>query len=423
MLILHLSDLHFDSSDISTQQDPNIYLRSKLLDDIDSQQSVFGTPDIIVVSGDIANKGDRLEFEYAKLWFSEVCKVLGSDLESIPFFICPGNHDIDRSKLKSQIISTIHQDIIKSEVREANSKIRKYLKDKEGRDLLYRSLGNYNDFALQFLCSFTPPEETVLTKKFLLGSDLKIEFCGLNTTFLCGNKDKKGNLCIDTASMQIVKEPKTLKIVVAHHPPNWLKQENVLKNCLNDVAHLQMFGHEHVSNIKLDGNFIQLHAGATFPNQEGEQSLPSYNLVDISKFSTKIGIKVKIKVCTREWNQQNGLYESKIYGKSDIFEKEIVVDIGKKSNYIKKKKVTLQNTFKKLPRPGETKMELRKAALKFTQLKFSKKLEIAGQLDLLEESDNYIPNYERFRRVFYRANEQGKLNKLIQAVEKASEKG
>ena len=63
--------------------------------------------------------------------------------------------------------------------------------------------------------------------------------------------------------------------------------------------------------------------------------------------------------------------------------------------------------------------ELRNAVLQFSQLKFSKKLEIAGRLELLEDFDTFVPDFERFRRIFDRAVEQGKLDTLIKDINNA----
>ncbi len=62
---------------------------------------------------------------------------------------------------------------------------------------------------------------------------------------------------------------------------------------------------------------------------------------------------------------------------------------------------------------------MRDVGLKFYSLSFSKKSEIAGRLDLLEEEDMGQPDFERFRRVFIRAHERGKLAELAAAVRAA----
>lgn len=64
---------------------------------------------------------------------------------------------------------------------------------------------------------------------------------------------------------------------------------------------------------------------------------------------------------------------------------------------------------------------LRDLALRFYRLSFSKKSEIAGRLELLEAEDMALPDYERFRRVFMRAHERGKLEALAEAVRNAEQ--
>ena len=65
---------------------------------------------------------------------------------------------------------------------------------------------------------------------------------------------------------------------------------------------------------------------------------------------------------------------------------------------------------------------LRDLGLRFYQLSFSKKSEISGRLSLLEEDDMAQPDFERFRRVFLRANERGMLQQLNDAVRAAEQK-
>jgi len=64
---------------------------------------------------------------------------------------------------------------------------------------------------------------------------------------------------------------------------------------------------------------------------------------------------------------------------------------------------------------------LRDLGLRFYRLSFSKKSEIAGRLELLEEADMRLPDYERFRRVFFRAHERGKLKELAEAITAAEQ--
>ncbi len=65
---------------------------------------------------------------------------------------------------------------------------------------------------------------------------------------------------------------------------------------------------------------------------------------------------------------------------------------------------------------------LRDVGLRFYRLSFSKKSEIAGRLGLLEEEDVRQPDFERFRRVFIRAHQRGRLDELAAAVRSAEQR-
>ncbi|KKW51721.1 hypothetical protein XB02_04705 [Pantoea ananatis] len=65
---------------------------------------------------------------------------------------------------------------------------------------------------------------------------------------------------------------------------------------------------------------------------------------------------------------------------------------------------------------------IRDLGLRFYHLSFSKKFEIAGSLELLEDDDMRLPDYERFRRVLIRASERGILREFDDAVT-AAERG
>ena len=64
---------------------------------------------------------------------------------------------------------------------------------------------------------------------------------------------------------------------------------------------------------------------------------------------------------------------------------------------------------------------LRDVGLRFYRLSFSKKSEIAGRLELLEDEDMGQPDFERFRRVFMRAHERGRLDEFAEAVRAAEQ--
>lgn len=65
---------------------------------------------------------------------------------------------------------------------------------------------------------------------------------------------------------------------------------------------------------------------------------------------------------------------------------------------------------------------LRELGLRFYRLTFSQKLEIAGRLELLEDDDMRLPDYERFRQVLLRAHARGMLDEFAAAVTEAEQR-
>ena len=87
---VHLSDIHFKWSDKLDQESG---LR-QIEKDIETKKKSGWVPDLIFITGDLANAG--YENEYAII--NEFLKKLGKKLNLPPsrFFFCPGNHDVNR---------------------------------------------------------------------------------------------------------------------------------------------------------------------------------------------------------------------------------------------------------------------------------------------------------------------------------------
>ena len=100
LTILHLSDLHFEPSKI---HDVKI-VRKALFEDLEAFKTQGVVPNIVVFSGDLIKKGDfgyseeRNDFEKVQQAFIEpLLELLELDIDH--FFICPGNHDIQRAEV------------------------------------------------------------------------------------------------------------------------------------------------------------------------------------------------------------------------------------------------------------------------------------------------------------------------------------
>lgn len=85
LVFVHLSDIHFrcwSGSAFDLDDD----LRHELVRDCEEVLGSLAAPDGILVTGDIAFRGNGHEYEVAKAWLSELCQRFGRDL--------PVSHDI-----------------------------------------------------------------------------------------------------------------------------------------------------------------------------------------------------------------------------------------------------------------------------------------------------------------------------------------
>lgn len=104
---LLLSDIHLLS--LAKEQDIHYSVRSSFLKDLADYVKANGSITHILISGDVANKGEESEYNFAKYFFLQVCDVAGCSLKDV--YVIPGNHDknfnSDRSELRCSIFTSL----------------------------------------------------------------------------------------------------------------------------------------------------------------------------------------------------------------------------------------------------------------------------------------------------------------------------
>ncbi|HEI9851340.1 TPA: metallophosphoesterase [Serratia marcescens] len=412
MLILHLSDIHFRKSEISTVQDPNFHLRNEVVRDVVRQCSQLGAPDAIVVSGDIAFAGDPEEFSFATAWLTDLCSACGCSMASV--FVVPGNHDVVRSLADRNLVQMIHNAIKRAD--DPGAEITKQLMDPQAQRLLYESLDNYNQFALQFFCDLLPPERTRATRDLKLNDGSTLRLWGLNSAFVSSGQDRERDLFVDPASLQIIREDGVVNLVITHHHLSWLRQARELEDHLNDVAPIQIFGHIHTNRVDMNRDYMRLAASAAHPDRYEANWEPGYNLIELSVDGEAHARRLLIKAHIRVWQTAPGGFQAKMDRGSSVFEHSIKLEHWLPPA-TQPAALELPAESNALPlEEGYAMSTIRDLGLRFYRLSFSKKSEIVGRLELLEEDDTRLPDFERFRRVFIRAHERGQLGALADAV-------
>lgn len=414
--------------EVETAQDPNYHLRNELLRDIKDQCKKLGSsPDVIIISGDVAFAGHSDEFLFATGWLKEVCSEIGAELESV--FVCPGNHDAVRAKADAPLVQLIHNEFKRQDLVQLNHKIRTTLLDPAAARLLYESLENYNAFALQFFCDLLPPERTRARRDLLLNDGSTLRLWGLNTAFVSSSKDKEGDIFIDPASLQITRHDGVVNVVIAHHDLPWIRQKRELEDHLHAVAKVQIFGHVHTNRIVMNRDFLRLTASAAHPDRQEADWEPGYNLLELEVEGEDAKRRLRLRTHVRVWQTSPAGFQAKMDKDADVFEHYIDLEKWTRPAAAIDKATPVAATEKVAeidatpPDQGPAMTQLRELGLRFYQLPFSKKAEIAGKLNLLEEEDTAQPDYERFRRVFIRAHERGQVEQLEAAVKAAEGTG
>ena len=145
MRILHLSDFHF-SEGRAWDQDP--VLRG-LIKDLDALVNTTGlAPDLVAVTGDIADFGLSAEYEIAERWFRDrLLPVTG--IEGDRLLLVPGNHDVDRGAVGFGA-SAIQEALLQEEDQE---EIGKVLGNPDERGPMLRRHTDWITFANRFRAS------------------------------------------------------------------------------------------------------------------------------------------------------------------------------------------------------------------------------------------------------------------------------
>ncbi len=417
MLLLHLSDIHFSRRHSGMAMDPHKHVRNCLeLDAIVQCEKIGRPPDAILVSGDVAFAGHPEEYKFAQCWLESLCAKVGAKLHQV--FVIPGNHDVDRSVSGRHLIQSLHRVLKESPSSKLERQLFDYMHDPETAEALYQSIAAYNDFAKQFFCALQPPERTIASRDLELNDGSILRLSGFNSSFVSSAYDKEGDLFIDPACLQLTHEVGVEHAVLCHHPYNWLRQGRELSDHLQSVARLHIFGHEHVNRVVPGQDWMQVFASATQPAKEESDWEPGYNLIEAVVRGTGHDRHLDLKAHVRKWQFRPGEFVPKYNRGADVFSQSIKLGPWTKppsaSTPVEAVSASGANVAADIARVAPSN-PTRALSIRFFKLTLSQRSAIAGTLNLLEEEDANEPDFERFRRVFLRAQARG----LLDATEKA----
>ena len=245
---LHLSDIHFEDNKDWVINKASLIAKSAVGSVFeDSIKALF-----IIVSGDVANKGSKSQYDIAEKFFYEIYYHLETELSCpIKFVFVPGNHDCDLSD--------------KSEARARITIIESILKDSTPfttEDKMYRQCLDVQKNFFEFVSQFNDDEAKFPDKPeifYRLGfqiEDKQVDFNCYNTAWLTQLIESPGKLLMpDFLLGEANKKSKAdITFSVFHHPENWLSpnNNNYFHDLIAETSDIAISGHEHTSNKTLE---------------------------------------------------------------------------------------------------------------------------------------------------------------------------
>lgn len=327
IVILHISDLHFNS-----EKDTETATRKNILDELIKtlkDLDIYWKPEIIVISGDIGFYGKQEDYKIAKIWIDKLCgtfKISNNNL-----VLAPGNHDLNLDNIPDEY----------KKVPISREEAEKYLKI-ENWNVIKEWFNDFSEF------SRTISEPAVINSEVnyligtkVVGKDKRFKFLIMNTAWFF-RKDHPDNLWIGFPFLEVlqaknqikkVEEPNNeiITITVMHHPERYLnemecKNYDSKPNTYNFIAnhsHIILSGHTHdESPIKYnhlnDKTFI-FECGATYGKiYKDIFSIFRFHLKDQS-FQRKL---YRYNAYDRKWEKHPRTQTCYIYNSDVIIEKQ-----------------------------------------------------------------------------------------------------
>lgn len=312
--ILQISDIHFLSCE--DEDDKYSQLRQRLLDDVDDLTNTRGDVDVILVCGDIANKGQREEYDKAHLFFTDLAAHSHCNLDKI--YIVPGNHDVNRNSHKTT------RELLRKELfdEKTNDDTLSNWRNKEPLALVlaHTPFENYREMALIFNSNddlaqaIIDGEQDLSKRKMYWTKEIGIEggyhvnLFGMSTALISGEgdyvpeKDIGQKMFLPKCSFMIVAKKEDINISMMHHPMTYVLRGGIVEKALDNRFQIQLYGHTHKQSSDAK-DVIKIYSGALQPEEtEGDEYVPIYNLIEMRVDDTSDGKKLVVDLYSRQGN-------------------------------------------------------------------------------------------------------------------------
>lgn len=425
LLFLHLSDIHFHNKISGGKFDLDADLRNELELDAGRMSDELGRVNAVLISGDIAFAGKEDEYDIAKNWLCKLVDLVKCDISNI--WMVPGNHDVDRDKVKKMKLVKLFHEKVKSATsnHEIDTLLRDFLSDYDNRQLILSPMQAFNVFAGKFDCGLHKESPFCWESElFELNDGSYIKIRGLNSAIVSDedDDDKYNKVVLGTIQSTLMTVPSIEYITLCHHPPQWLKDCESVEEILSKRVKIQLFGHKHHQKVLKVNNSIVVTAGAVHPDRQESTWEPRYNFLSIWVDSKDGERYLVVQVYPRVWKNCsfgpeviNGEQSQEFWLKLDR-----LCDLGTKKIVSPEQREQPNEATDEVLHPISTDTEVnpnRVIAYRFLTLSFYHKVSISNALGLLNDKDQQLTERDLFEAVFSRAKALSKLADLWDQVE------
>lgn len=418
---IHLSDIHFSFRVPGLGFDPDEDVRNELVIDVRRRRSELGPATAVLVSGDVAYAGKKAEYESAAVWLDAVCDAAGCPRDAV--YVCPGNHDVDQQVIRDNFMIADGQEAIRRapDLHSREKSLMDRLSQPVARDLFYAPIREYNDFAARYDCTFYGDRDTFAwDRDFELNDGSILRLRVMNSALLSGLYDDEGTLFLGRRAWTMPTATDVQYMTMTHHPPSWLMDRREIEGALNARSRIQLCGHEHDQRVLPGRDWVKLFAGSVNPHRAEPNWRPGYNILDVH-VEDGGRREMVVDVHAREWQGEPPQFRAH----EDVDNKPVHrtrIELpplqvarrsaagadGIRSGVIKQAEAAAQGVA--------AAPTMRSIVNRFFRLTLSQKNEIVGRLDLVEEGDGRLPDFERFKLALLRAKEASRLAEVDELI-------
>jgi predicted MPP superfamily phosphohydrolase len=242
MRILHITDFHYKSPLYSKFDQDKVI--DKFLSNLEERNV-----DLIFFTGDLVFNGtQKSHFEDAFNALLEKMRIK-LNLDSNQLIICPGNHDVDRTKILDSLNTHFAKKIL------TNDELNRFTLNK---DLDYqnslKTIENYTEFSRKIYSGEDNFIEDLYTAHIRNIDGHKTGIIAINSAWRSVGDEDEGNLLFPSSlikeGLKKIEDTKC-KILLVHHPLHWFTSENYLElqSLIHSSFNMLFSGHVHESHI------------------------------------------------------------------------------------------------------------------------------------------------------------------------------